>query len=364
MKLGIIGCGNISGIYLKNAQRFRNIETIAVADNLMDRAKAKADEFGVPKTLTTDQLLADPDVEIVLNLTVPNAHAEIALAALEAGKHVYNEKPLAVSRELGRKMLEVAKAKGLRVGCAPDTFLGAGMQSCRKLIDDGAIGRPVAATGFMLSHGPERWHPDPEFFYKPGGGPLLDMGPYYVTALVTLIGGVGSVAASSSIGFPTRTIGSGAKKDQEIVVETPTHVAGTLNFAQGAIGTLVTSFDVWGHQHSNIEIYGTEGSLRVADPNGFGGAALVLKAGTRDWVEMPLTHSFAENSRGVGIADMAAAIVEGRPHRASGELAYHVLDIMLSLLDASELRRHVDLTSGLDRPAPLPIGLPEDSVTP
>jgi predicted dehydrogenase len=362
MKIGVIGCGNISGIYLKNAKRFRNIETIAVADVVADRAKAKAEEFGVPKALTPEKLLADPDVDIVLNLTVPAAHAEIAIAALESGKHVYNEKPLTVSRESARKALEIARQKNLRVGCAPDTFLGASLQTCRKLIDEGAIGAPVAATGFMLGHGPERWHPDPEFFYKPGGGPLLDMGPYYITALVSLIGGIQSVAGSARASFSERSVGSGPKKGNTITVETPTHVASTLNFADGAIGTLVTSFDVWGHKHSHIEIYGAEGSISVPDPNNFSGMIQVFKSGTHEWREEPLSHSFAENSRGVGIADMAAAIQENRPHRASGDLAFHVLDVMLSILDAAKSGTTVKLDSVVDRPAALPVGLPEDSV--
>jgi predicted dehydrogenase len=289
-------------------------------------------------------------------------HGDIAIQALNAGKHVYNEKPLAVSREQARESLSIAKAKGLRVGCAPDTFLGAHLQSCRKLIDDGVIGRPVAATGFMLSRGTEAWHPDPEFFFKPGAGPLLDMGPYYITALVNLIGGVDSVAGSASISFPERVIGSEPKKGQVIKVETPTHVAGNLHFENGAIGTLVTSFDVHSHKHTNIEIYGSEGSIQVPDPNNFNGTIYVSKTGSREWEEMPITHSFAENSRGVGIADMAAAIEEGRPHRASGDLAYHVLDIMLSILDAASIRKHIDLTSKVDRPEAFPVGLAEDSV--
>lgn len=362
-KIGIIGCGNISGIYFQSGKRFQNIEIVACADMVLDRAKAKAEEYGVPKALTVEQLLADPDVEIVINLTIPKAHSEVALAVLESGKHVYGEKPFTVNREQGLKVLDLARQKGLRTGCAPDTFFGGSHQTCRKLIDDGVIGEPIAATGFMMGHGHKSWHPDPGFYYaREGGGPLLDMGPYYVTALVNMIGGVRRVTGSARATFPQRTITSQPKKGEVITVETPTHISGTLDFENGAIATLVTSFDVWAHQHSNIEVYGTEGSMLVPDPNGFGGVVKVKRMGETEWREVPLTHGFAENSRGVGVADMALAIQENRPTRASGELAYHVLDVMLGILDASESGKHLELTSGVERPAALPTGLPEDSV--
>ncbi len=362
--IGVIGYGNISNIYLKNIRRFRNLNTVAVADLDSARAEAKAAEHGVPKALSPEQLLADPDVQIVLNLTVPKAHAEVAMQAIQAGKHVYNEKPLSIDLMAARQLLDSARAQGLRVGCAPDTFLGASLQSCRRLIDDGAIGEPLGATGFMMGRGPEPWHPDPEFFYKPGGGPLLDMGPYYITALVNLMGGIKRVTGSARASFPERTVGSGVKEGSKIKVEIPTHIAGVLDFAGGPVATLVTSFDVSGHQHTELEIYGTEGSLRVPDPNNFNGTIELLKHGEKEWREQPLTHSLAEDSRGAGLSDMAEAIEEYRPHRASGDLAYHVLEAMLGILDASEKGRHVGLSSMVERPDALPIGLPEDALRP
>ncbi len=363
-KIGIVGCGNISSTYLKVCPTFDNLEVAAVADVVAERAQAQAAAFNVPHAYSVDELLADPDIAIVLNLTVPAAHGEIARRALEAGKSVYNEKPLALTREEGQQILRLATDKGLRVGCAPDTFLGAGLQTCRKLIDDGWIGTPVAATAFFMGHGPEGWHPDPEFFYQPGAGPLFDMGPYYLTALISLLGPVRRVTSSARITSPERVIGSEAKRGQIIKVNTPTHVAGVLDFADGPVASLITSFDVWGHNLPPLEIYGTEGSLSVPDPNGFGGMVRVRRAGATEWSSVPWTHGYSENSRGIGVADMAAASQSGRPHRASGDLAYHVLDIMHALLDASVAGHAIELTSGEGRPAPLPLGLREGTLDP
>jgi predicted dehydrogenase len=242
----------------------------------------------------------------------------------------------------------------VRVGCAPDTFLGGGIQTCRKLIDDGWIGAPVAAVAFMMSHGWESWHPDPEFYYELGGGPMLDMGPYYLTALVSLLGPIVRVTGSARISFPERTIGSGPKQGQKIAVETPTHVAGVLDFGGGAVATIITSFDVWAANLPRIEIYGSAGSLSVPDPNTFGGPVRIRLAGEGEWRDVPLTHGFTENSRGLGVADMAHAIRAGRPHCASGELAYHVLDVMAAFEEASAAGRHVPITSGPPRVAALP----------
>ena len=357
-RVGVIGCGAISAIYLKNChQFFRNLEVAACADLLRDKAEARAKEFGVAQVLSVEDLLAAPDVDLVLKLMVPKTHADIALAALQAGKHVHSEKPLATCLEAGKKVVETARRRKLRVGCAPDTFLGAGLQTCRKLIDDGWIGKPVAATAFMLGHGPEGWHPNPEFFYEIGGGPMLDMGPYYLTALVSLIGPIKRVTGSTRATFPTRTITCPAKYGKIVKVETPTHLAGVVDFANGAIGTIITSFDVWGHHLPCIEIHGTEGSMQVPDPNGFGGEILLRRAGVKEWQAVPLAYGYAENSRGIGVADMANAIVAKRPHRANGDLAYHVLDVMLAFQDASESGRHVEIESTCQRPAPLPLGL-------
>ncbi|MGB9587185.1 MAG: Gfo/Idh/MocA family protein, partial [Armatimonadota bacterium] len=299
-KVGIVGCGAISGIYFQAGRTFEMLDIVACADLIRERAEAKAKEFGC-KAVTVEELLADPEIEIVLNLTIPNAHASIAQAAVEAGKSVHNEKPLTITREEGRKLLATAKEKGVRVGCAPDTFMGAGIQTCRKLIDDGVIGEPIAATAFMMCHGHEGWHPDPEFYYKVGGGPMFDMGPYYLTALVNLIGPVKRVSGSTRITFPERVIGSEPKKGQVIKVDVPTHVAGLMEFANGAIGTIITSFDVWAAELPRIEIYGTKRTLSVPDPNGFGGPVRVFLP-QEGWKEVSLTHGYEENSRGIGVA--------------------------------------------------------------
>jgi predicted dehydrogenase len=357
-KVGVVGCGAISGIYLTAPQRNHNMEIAACADLDLERAAMKAKEHGVPRACSVDELLADPEIEIVLNLTIPKAHFEIGMAALKAGKHVYNEKPLAVRREDARKMLALARRKHLRVGGAPDTFFGAGHQTCRKAIDDGLIGRPVAATAFMLCPGHERWHPSPEFYYQVGGGPMLDMGPYYITALVHMLGPVRSVAGMSRMSFHERTIGSEPKRGQKIRVETPTHIVGVLDFACGALATIVTSFDVHGGEVPRLEVYGEKGSISCPDPNAFKGPARVRLAGEKEFREMPLVGTYIENSRGVGVADMAAAIRSGRPHRAGAELTYHVLDVMQSIAEASVKGKHIAIRSTCERPALLPVGLP------
>ncbi len=356
IKVGIIGCGNISGIYLKNCtQVFDNLEVVAVADIIPERARARAEEFNIPKACSVEELLSDPEIKIVINLTVPGAHAEVCMAALKAGKSVYVEKPLAVKREDGAEILRLAEEKGLLVGCAPDTFMGGGLQTCRKLIDDGWIGETVAATAFMACHGHESWHPDPEFYYKPGGGPMFDMGPYYLTALISLIGPIRRVTSSARITFPERLITSQPKRGTRVKVEVPTHVAGVLDFENGAIGTIITSFDVWAHHLHNIEIYGSEGTLKVPDPNTFKGPVMVRRKDSGEWKEIPLTHGFAENSRGIGVADMAIALAEGRKHRANGKMAYHVLDVMWGFHDASKEGKHIDIRSTCERPEPLPM---------
>jgi len=360
VKIGIVGCGNISSIYLKNCtQVFEILDVAACADLDMERAKEKAKEFAVPKVCTVEELLSDPEIRIVVNLTIPAAHAKVSMAALDAGKNVHSEKPLAITREDGKKILEKANEKGLLVGNAPDTFMGGGIQTCRKLIDDGWIGDPIAATAFMMNHGHESWHPDPEFYYKTGGGPMFDMGPYYLTALINLLGPVKRVTGSARISFPERIITSEPKHGTVIKVDVPTHVAGILDFENGAVATIITSFDIWDAQLPKIEIYGTRGSLSVPDPNIFGGQVLIKREGASEWSEVPHTHGFAENSRGIGVADMAYALLSGRQHRANGEMAYHVLDIMQGFHDSSENSRHYVPETKCKRPAPLPLGLSE-----
>jgi predicted dehydrogenase len=357
IKVGVIGCGNISGIYLEVSQIFDVMEIVAVADLIPERSQDRAAKYHIPRVYTDEEMWADPEIQVIINLTTPDAHADVALQTVQAGKSVYNEKPLTINREDARKLLELAKAKGVRVGGAPDTFLGGGLQTCRKLIDDGWIGQPVAATAFMLCHGHETWHPSPEFFYKVGGGPMFDMGPYYLTALVSLMGPVQRVTGSTRITFPERTITSQPLYGKRVEVEIPTHVAGILDFASGAIATVVTSFDVWSAEVPRIEIYGTQGSLSVPDPNTFGGPVRVRRAGASEWSEIPLTHGYAKNSRSLGVADMVYGLRCGRPHRANGEMAYHVLDIMHAIHDASKTGSHIHLSSTCQRPAALPVGL-------
>jgi predicted dehydrogenase len=361
--IGIIGCGNISSTYLQNCTQFENLNVAACADVDMERARAQAAKYGVPRTCTVDELLADPEIALVINLTTPDAHGSVALAALRAGKSVYNEKPLAVKREDGREMLALARANHVRVGGAPDTFLGAGYQTCRKLIDEGAIGEPVAATAFFLNHGPEHWHPNAGFFYQPGAGPMFDMGPYYLTALISLLGPVRRVTGSARISLPERVITSQPLFGTRVKVNTPTHITGLLDFASGVIGTLITSFDVWGHALPNVEIHGTEGSLSAPDPNIFGGEVR-LRRGREDWQSVPLITGYAENSRGLGVADLAAGLQSGRPHRANGDMAFHVLDIMHAVHDASAEGRHIDMTSACERPAPVPAGITPWTIDP
>ena len=356
VNIGIVGCGTISAAYLKNAKMFENINVLACADMILERAQGRAAEFEVPKACSVEDILADEAVEIILNLTIPKAHAEVGMAALAAGKHLYNEKPLAVSREDGREMVALAAAKGLLIGGAPDTFLGGGHQTCRKLIDDGWIGTPVAATAFMMGRGHENWHPDPAFYYHVGGGPMFDMGPYYLTALVNMIGPVKQVTGVTRKTFNERLITSQPKHGEKIQVEIPTHITGIMEFVNGAIGTITTSFDVWGGQLPCIEVYGTEGSLSVPDPNGFGGQVKV-KRGRGDWVEVPLVYGYCDNSRSIGVADMAYALRSGRQHRANGALTFHVLDLMHAFHDASLAGKHCILESDCERPAGLPLDL-------
>ncbi len=360
LNLGIIGVGNIAPAYIKGCAPFDVIKIVACADILTDRAQAFAAEHGL-SAHSVDDLLARDDIDIVINLTIPLAHAEVSLRIIEAGKHAYCEKPLAVSRDDGARVVSAAKAAGLRVGCAPDTFLGGGGQTARKVIDDGLIGKPVAATAFWLSRGHERWHPNAGFYYLKGGGPHFDMGPYYLTALVNLMGPVARVSSSAQRTFSERVATSEALMGQVLPVEVNTHVAGTLEFESGAIASIILSFDVWGNHLPEIEIHGETGSLSVPDPNRFDGDVRLLEGGTDGWSDIPLTHT-TNIGRGAGVADMAYAIQSGRPHRASGDLALHVLDIMQALDESAEEGRHIEIRSTLDQPAALPAGLADGAL--
>jgi len=357
-RIGIVGCGSISTIYLKNTARFEALEVLAVADLDRSRAEAQAKAFDIPEVLSPKELIEGDKVDVILNLTIPAAHAEVALEALQNGKSVYNEKPLTVDRSAAEAMIELAKKKGLRIGCAPDTFLGSALQNARKLLDAGAIGTPVGAVAFLLCGGHESWHPNPFFLYQTGGGPMFDMGPYYLTALTALLGPVRRVTGSARISLKQRPIGSGLHKGKVIDVEIPTHITGVLDFASGPVGTIITSFDVpGGHHLPNIEIYGTGGTMRIPDPNCFHGDILLSQAGQKEWNAIPSPFGYAENSRGLGLADMSRAILSGRPHRANGQAAFHVLDIMHAIHDASEQGRHIELKTDMVRPDPLPENL-------
>lgn len=356
VKIGLIGCGNISDAYFLGAAAYDILEIVACADLDLARAQAKAQRYGIAKACTPAELLADPAVEIVVNLTVPQAHVEVNEQALRAGKHAYAEKPFALDSAGSRRVLELAAAQRRLVGCAPDTFLGGGIQTCRKLLDDGAIGDPVAAVAFMMCRGHESWHPAPEFYYRKGGGPMFDMGPYYITALVNLLGPATRVCGSAKITFPERAITEAKRSGQKIAVHTPTHITGAIDFANGATATMVMSFDVHPYPLPCIVLYGTKGTMEVPDPNTFGGPVRVRKAAEKDFVEMPLTHA-TERARGTGVADMAYAIRTGRPHRASGELAHHVVEVMEAFEKSSNSNRHAILTSTCARPAMLPPGV-------
>jgi len=357
VKVGLVGSGFISGIYMQNSKIFNSFEIVACSDLIRERSEGRAKEYGIPNVMSTEEIMADRDIEIVLNLTTPDGHYGVAKQAIEAGKSIYTEKPLAIDLENGKKLLEMAKEAGVRIGGAPDTFLGGGIQTCRKLIDDGWIGQPIAVNSFLTNHGHESWHPDPEFFYKTGAGPMFDMGPYYLTALVNLMGSIKQVKATTRVTFPERTITSEPKFGQKITVDVPTHVVGIIDFANKATGSILTSFDIWGAQLPRIEIYGTLGSLSVPDPNTFDGPVKIYLPEFNEWREVPLSHGYTFNSRGLGVADMANAIRSDRKHRANGNLTYHVLEAMHAFHTASDTEKTVSMISMVEKPEPLPLGL-------
>ena len=363
VRVGVIGTGAISGAYLGMAKNFPLVEMAACADLNLDAARAKAREFQIPKACSVDELLADSSIAIVLNLTVPKAHVPIAMRALEVGKHTYCEKPLGINREEGVRLLDAAAAKKLRVGCAPDTFLGAGIQTSRKLIDEGAIGRPISFTAFMMGRGHEHWHPSPEFYYEKGGGPMFDMGPYYLTALLNLLGPVKRVTGFTSMSRPTRTIvhkdnegKPGPKYGKQIDVETADHYVGAMEFASGAVGTIIQSFAMRAAEYDRgnpIHIFGTAGAIKVPDPNQFDGKVLLCRYNEEkdEYVEVPHATP-AGYGRSVGLADMAAAIRNNRPHRCSAEQAFAVLDLMQAFDDSSATGGAIAPSIRYERPAP------------
>jgi predicted dehydrogenase len=365
-KVGIIGCGNISEAYLRLAPRFSNVEVVAVADVVPAAAKARAEQFNV-KALSVNDLLKEKDIDVVVNLTVPAAHYDITKSILSAGKHAYTEKPLALTAKDAAKLVAEADKRGLKLGSAPDTFLGAGAQTVRQLLDKGMIGKVVGGTAYVMSHGMEHWHPNPGFFFQPGAGPVFDVGVYYLTTLVSLLGGVESVTAMASMGSPTRLVSAeGPMKGKKIKVTTPTNINAILKFAKGAQITLGASWDVWKHGHPNpIEFYGTEGSMLVPDPNFFSGKILYSSRGD-DYVEVdsasgpfgahnwPFAGPFTRaNYRMLGVSDLVDAARSKREPRCSGRMAAHVVEVMEAILKSSEKQSFVAIKSKVDRPAPV-----------
>jgi len=354
LRVGVVGAGQISRAYLTMLDRLPQVQVTLLADLIPARAQAAVQHAPAARAVPADELLASHDVDLVLNLTIPAAHAQVALAALGAGKHVYGEKPLALDLARGREML-AARAGGLRVGCAPDTVLGVGTQTARRAIADGLIGTPVAANAAFTTAGHELWHPDPEFYYQPGGGPLFDMGPYYLSALIHMLGPVSRVSGASSQVRPTRLIGSGPRAGTSFPVEVDTHVTGILEHVSGVLTTITTSFDVVASSQPRIEIHGAEGSLAAPDPNIFGGDVLICRPGQREWSPLPVSAGYRNAGRGIGVADLADALSAGRPHRASAELALHVLDVMQTLLESARAGQTLPVTTSCPVPDPVPL---------
>lgn len=359
--VGVIGCGNISMTYLRNAKLFNGVDLVACADISADAAAFRAQEYGM-RALSANALLADPDVDLVLNLTIPAVHFDVTMSALSAGKHVFTEKPLATSAAQGRTLVAEAKSRGLLLGSAPDTFLGAAGRRARRLMDEGAIGRAVTGTAFMMGRGMEHWHPNPQFYYQPGGGPVFDMGPYYLTMLVNLLGPVKSVMALATKGQEERLItAEGPFQNTTFAVGTPTNVLSLLEFQSGATVNFGASWDVFRHSNHPIELHGTEGSLRLPDPDTFGGTVSLSERGA-EWknfesegelygaLNWPFDAPDRANYRMLGVADLVRSLDEGRAPRASGDLALHVLEIMEAILASGESRSAVSVAGTVLQP--------------
>ena len=359
VNVGVVGCGNISGIYLTNLTGMfaDQVNVVAVCDLIPEKALAAQEKYHIPKAYFTDEeIMADAEIELIVNITTPDQHCPVNLMALEAGKHAYCEKPLAICREDGEKQVALAREKGLLLGGAPDTFLGGGIQTCRKLIDDGWIGDVVAVNASMRCHGHESWHPGPAFYYQQGGGPMFDMGPYYLTCLVNLVGAVESVMAYTRITFPQRRITSQPLYGTLVDVEVPTHIAGLMKFENGAIGTLTTTFDVYDDHQACVEVFGSRGSLLVPDPNGFGGPVRLLREGQNAYEEVPVVYDYRDNSRGIGVADMCRALRSGGTPRANCSQTFHVLDLMCAFHESAQEGREIALQKGFARQPARPLG--------
>jgi predicted dehydrogenase len=349
LKVGIIGCGNIFQHYLKNAAKFPHLAVVACASRDSAGAEEKAAEYGL-RAMGVDELIADREIGLIINLTNPAAHAEVSMRILEAGKHLYSEKPLATGLREGKAILDLAAAKSLRVGCAPDTILGDSHQACRRMIDAGLLGEVSAGTAFMMTRGPEAWHPSPFFFYEKGGGPMLDIGPYYISALVNFLGPVRSVLAQVRTSTIERVAMAGSNRGQKIEVAVPTSYAGLLDFHSGATITCNINWDTLRHAHSPIELYGSSGSLMMPDPNQFGGLVKVFSSGAEIWQDHAIPERYPFSCRLVGVADMAYAMRKDLPHVCSGELAYHVLEVMLAFETSARQGRAVLIGSSCQRP--------------
>lgn len=376
LKVGLIGCGRISDIYLKNCNTFLELEVVACGSLDPVESSAKAAQFGIPRACSPEEIIADPDIDCILNLTAPAAHAGISLQALAAGKHVYSEKPFATTTVDGSRILASARARGLLVGNAPDTFLGGRWQTVRRLIDDGAIGKPTGVTAFAGTHGTERHHPNPDFYYAVGGGPLLDLGPYYLTAMVFLLGPISRVAGMARRTFDRRLIENGPRNGEWIPVAVDTHSLSLLEFESGAIGSMTMSFDIWESETPRFEVYGEDGTICIPDPdpvygaNRFEGEVWIRTRDTSRWSHQPRPtgrdtwqvaenrHGFNDNFRGLGLLDMAYAIRDGRPVRASGQMAQHVLEVMEAIQRAPAMGVYQEISGSCAIPAVLPEDFP------
>lgn len=359
LKAGIVGVGCISGIYLENLTKvFKDVKVVALCDLIRSRAEQAAEKYGIEKIYDTMyELFEDPEIDIVLNLTRPYQHFEVSKAALNAGKHVYSEKPLGAELSEGIELVRIAEEKGLMLGGAPDTFMGSAIQSCRKLIDSGLIGEVIGGRCAMACHGMETWHPDPDFYYQRGGGPLLDMGPYYITALINLLGGVKSVYGYTHTSYPTRLITSPEHNGEIIKVNTPTHIEAFLTFESGVTVSLLTSYDIYNSKQTNIELYGTKGTLYVPDPNCFGGEIVFFNGEKGEAEKYPLEFDYDVNSRGLGFDDMAVSVESGRNCRTSYKQTLHVLEVMDSVYRSAEQGKPVEIRSHFEREAPMDASL-------
>ena len=355
-RVAIVGCGVISRTYAHTISQLGFIELAACVDEDADRAGELATAFGA-RARSFDDVLHDPEIDAIVNLTPPLAHWAVSNACLDAGKTTFSEKPLGVEFAEGKALVQSASARGTALGCAPDTFLGGGLQTARAVIDRGDIGEPLAANAFMLGSGPESWHPNPTIFYQHGAGPLLDMGPYYLTTLIQLLGPARAVSASARISRRQRPILSEPQRGRFIDVEVPTHVGALVEFASGPMATLVTSFDVQATRYFNIEVYGTDATLSVPNPNTFGGPVRVRRNGDDAWTDVDLLPAHLPQQRGIGLADMLWARRSGRAHRTSSALALHVLELMTGALAAADQGRRIDLETTCERSTPLPLGL-------